>query len=82
MGSRPQTPVGKSYVAVGFLRNIRIHHECEGRILKSVLRIAVWHHKACRVMTNDDLEGRIFYPTLTLIMESFSCSLLFFFISK
>ena len=43
---------------------IRIHHECEGRIEKSVLRIAVWHPEACRVMTNCDPEGRIFlsYP--------------------
>ena len=43
---------------------IRIHHECEGRIEKSILRIAVWHHKACRVMTKGDPEGRIFlsYP--------------------
>ena len=24
--------------------NIRIYHECEGRIEKSVPRIAVWHH--------------------------------------
>ena len=24
------------------------------------LRITVWHHKACRVMTNGDPEGRIF----------------------
>ena len=45
-------------------KNIRIYHECEGRIEKSVLRIAVWHHKACRVMTNGDPEGRVFlsYP--------------------
>ena len=44
--------------------NIRIYHECEGRIEKSVPRIAVWHHEACRVMTNGDPEGRIFqsYP--------------------
>ena len=43
---------------------IRIHHECEGRIEKSVPRIAFWHHKACQVMTNGDTEGRIFlsYP--------------------
>ena len=43
---------------------IRIHHECEGRIEKYVPRIAVWHHEACRVMTNGDLEGQIFlsYP--------------------
>ena len=27
----------------GRKRNIRIYHECEGRIEKSVLRIAVWH---------------------------------------
>ena len=33
-------------------------------IEKSVPRIAVWHHEACRVMTNDDPEGWIFlsYP--------------------
>ena len=43
---------------------IRIHHKCEGRIEKSVTRFAVWHHEACRVMTNSDHEGRIFlsYP--------------------
>ena len=37
--------------------NIRIYPECEGRIEKSALRIAVWHHEACRVMTNGDPEG-------------------------
>ena len=44
--------------------NIGIYHECEGRVEKSVPRIAVWHHEACRVMTNGDPEGRIFlsYP--------------------
>ena len=57
--------------------NIRIYHECEGRIEKSVLRITVLHHGACRVMTNGDPEGRIFYPTLTLKMDYFSCSPLF-----
>ena len=43
---------------------IRIYHECEGRIEKAVLRIAVWHHEACGVMPNGDREGRIFlsYP--------------------
>ena len=29
-------------------------------IEKSVPRITVWHHEACRVMTNGDREGRIF----------------------
>ena len=44
--------------------NIRIYHECEGRIEKSVPWITVWHHKACQVMTNGDPEGWIFlsYP--------------------
>ena len=31
--------------------NIRIYHECEAGIEKSILRITDWHHKACRVMT-------------------------------
>ena len=46
------------------VQTLRIYHECEGRIEKSVPRIAVLHHKACRVMTNGDLEGQIFllYP--------------------
>ena len=45
-------------------KNIRIYHECEGRIEKSVPRITVWNHEACRVMTNGDPEGLIFlsYP--------------------
>ena len=43
---------------------IRIYRECEGRIETSVRSIAIWHHGACRVMTNGDPEGRIFlsYP--------------------
>ena len=57
---------------------MRIYHECEGRIEKSVPRIAVWRHEACREMKNGNPEGRIFfYPTLTRIMDSFSCSRLF-----
>ena len=45
-------------------KTIRIYRECEGRIEKSIPRIAVWHNEACRVMTNRDLEGQIFlsYP--------------------
>ena len=38
---------------------IRLNYECQGRIEKSVPRITVWHHEACRVMTNGDPEGRI-----------------------
>ena len=39
---------------------IKIYHECEGGIEKSVPRIAVWHYEACRVITNGDPEGRPF----------------------
>ena len=53
---------------------IRSHHECEGEIEKSVPRFTNWHHEACRVMTNGDRKGRFFYPILTQIMDSFSCS--------
>ena len=44
-----------------FVQNIRIYHECEGRVEKTVRRIAVWHHEACRVMTNCDPEGQILF---------------------
>ena len=37
-------------------------------------RITDWHHEACWVMTNGDPEGRVFYPILTQIVDSFSCS--------
>ena len=40
--------------------NIRTYHECGVRIEKSVPRIAVWHHEACRVMTNGDPKGTHF----------------------
>ena len=43
------------------MNTIRIHHECEGGIEKPVPRIIVWHHKTCRVMTNGDPEGHIFF---------------------
>ena len=59
---------------------ISIHHECECGIEKSVPRIAVWHNEACRVMTTGDLRVGFFYPTLTRIMDYFSCSpVLFYF---
>ena len=43
-------------------RNLRIYHECEGRIKESFLRITVWHHEACRVMTTGDPRDGFFYP--------------------
>ena len=55
-------PLVKKKLNLNFpvLQIIKIHHECEGGIEKSVPRITVWHHEACRVMTNGDHEGRIF----------------------
>ena len=57
------------YPSHGYVRgmgnyNKSIMSECAERIEKSVPRIAVWHHEACRVMTNGDPEGRNFlsYP--------------------
>ena len=41
---------------------IRIHHECEEEIEKSVPMITYWHHKACLVMINANHEGGIFLP--------------------
>ena len=59
--------------------NIRIYDECEGRIEKFVSRIAVWHHEACRVMTNGDSKGHIFLSfSHTNNGFFFSCSPLFF----
>ena len=39
---------------------IRIHHECEYGIEKSILRITDGYHEACLVMTKGDHEGWIF----------------------
>ena len=43
---------------------IRIYHEYEGRIKKSILRIIVFNHEACRVKPNGDSKGWNFlsYP--------------------
>ena len=52
------------FAIISLGKNVSIYHECEGRIEKSVPRIAIWHHEACRVMTNGDPKGLIFlsYP--------------------
>ena len=44
------------FICMSDMTDIRIHHECMVRIAIFVQRITVWHHKACRVMTNGDLE--------------------------
>ena len=42
------------------INTIRVLHECEGGIEKSILRITNWHHEPCRVMTKGVPEGQIF----------------------
>ena len=59
---------------VFFSCNIRILHECQVWIDKSVPRVTFWHHEARRVMPNCDPRDRFVYPYLTRIMDSFSCS--------
>ena len=56
------------------LLTIRIHHEYEGGIEKSVLRITDWHQEACRVMTNGDHKGQIFLSHPHTNNGFFSCS--------
>ena len=38
-------------------------------------RIIVWHHEVCRMMPDCDPEGRFFSLSLTLMKDSFSCTL-------
>ena len=51
---------------------IRIYHECEGEIGKSVPMITIWHHEWWQTVIPSD---GFFYPTLTQLSDSFSCSL-------
>ena len=51
---------GQLFTKSTIIETIRIYHECKGQIEKFVPMITVWHHEACRMMTNGDLEGRIF----------------------
>ena len=54
--------------------NIRIYHECEGGVEKSVLRSTIWHRKESLAMPKGAPQVGLFYPTLTQVMDSFSCS--------
>ena len=55
---------------------IRIHNECEGEIEKSILMITISHHFTRLAEWWQTVIPRdgFFYPTLTQIMDSFSCS--------
>ena len=59
---------------LGICNTIRIYHEYEGGIEKSVPRILTWQHGAGRVITSGDREGRIFsshHHMLMLFMNKF-----------
>ena len=49
-----------------------IHYLCEGRIENPPLRITVCHHSASLVMPKGDPQNIFFYPTLTLMMDSYN----------
>ena len=44
------------------VENIRILHECQVRIDKSVLRVTFWHHEARQVIPNCDPRDRFVCP--------------------
>ena len=50
----------------------RIHYLCEDGIEKSVPHVTVCHHSASLVMPISDPRDRFFYPTLTLLIDSYS----------
>ena len=49
----------------------KIHFSCEGRIENPSLRITVCHYLASLVMPNGDPRDGFFYPTLTLMTDSY-----------
>ena len=81
---RPSSDIPFKWIFAGWpivaYFHIEIYHECEGGIENSIQRNGVWHHEACRVLTNDDPEGRIFLSYPHTNNEFFSCSPLFLFI--
>ena len=49
-----------SIICVEVAELIRIHHDREGVIEKSIPKTTVRHHEACQVMSNGDRKGRMF----------------------
>ena len=72
--SYPYTSVTHPFLMRYSCGIIRILHECQVWIDKSVPRVTFWHHEARRVMPNCDPRDRFVYPYLTRMMDSFSCS--------
>ena len=53
---------------------IRIFHECEVLIDKSVLRVTVWHHEALPSDAKLYPRDRFLDQYLTIMIDSFSCT--------
>ena len=65
----------KTHIKCGILwwARKRINYSCEGRIEKNTsLGITVCHHSANLMMPNGDPRDGLFYPTLTLLIDSYS----------
>ena len=50
----------------------RIHYSCEGGIENPYLVITICHHSASLVMPIGDPRDGFFYPTLTLMMDTYN----------
>ena len=49
----------------------RLHYSCDGRIEKSVPQDHLCYHSASLVMPNGDPQDGFFYPTHTLMIDSY-----------
>ena len=57
-----------------WFKNIRILHECEELIEKSVPRVTVWHHEAPPSDAKRDPRDRFVVQFLKHMIDSFSCT--------
>ena len=67
-------PKVNSFYGFPVVHIIKILHEGQVWIDKSVPRVTFWHHEARRVMPNCDPRDRFVYPYLTRMIDSFSCT--------
>ena len=49
---------------------IRIYHELENGVEKSITKIPFWHHNTCRVMTTDDKKELILHHNTCRVMTT------------
>ena len=56
----------------------RIHYLCEDEIENLYLTINVCHHSSRLMMQNSDHQDRFFYPSLTLMIDSYNMFIIYF----